>query len=39
VAHQVVGGYDDGTFRPAANATRAQVSKILFQAFALPNRR
>ena len=38
-AHEVVGGYADGTFRPDNSATRAQVSKILFQAFAIPNRR
>jgi hypothetical protein len=30
--HGVVGGYDDGTFRPANNATRGQISKIVANA-------
>ncbi len=28
-AHQIVGGYADGTFRPAANVTRGQLAKIV----------
>jgi hypothetical protein len=36
-AHAIVGGYPDGTFRPAANATRAQFCKILFQTFSVPS--
>jgi hypothetical protein len=43
--HQLIGGYTCGSpgepcpglyFRPGALATRAQLSKILFQAFAVP---
>ena len=34
--HAIVGGYSDGTFRPATNATRAQFCKILYQTFGLP---
>jgi hypothetical protein len=37
-AHGIVGGYSDGTFRPTRSATRAQFTKILYQAFALPTR-
>ena len=33
VAHQVVGGYADATFHPTANATRGQMSKILYLAL------
>lgn len=29
-AHGVLGGYADGTFRPAANVTRAQLAKMLY---------
>jgi hypothetical protein len=29
VSHGIVGGYPDGTFRPDALLTRAQLSKIL----------
>ncbi|HEX9990851.1 MAG TPA: S-layer homology domain-containing protein [Chloroflexia bacterium] len=32
----VVGGYEDGTFRPGNNATRAQLSKIMQNAFSTP---
>ena len=44
-AHTIVGGYDCGApgepcpgryFRPEAFATRAQLSKMIFQAFAVP---
>lgn len=31
--HAILGGYSDGTFRPGANATRGQVSKILYNAL------
>jgi hypothetical protein len=37
-AHGIVGGYSDGTFRPTNAATRAQFTKILNQAFAVPAR-
>jgi len=30
--HQIITGYADGTFRPANNATRAQISKIVCEA-------
>ncbi len=33
VAHGILGGYSDGTFRPANNATRGQISKILYNAL------
>ena len=26
----IIGGYDDGSFRPRANMTRAQVCKVLY---------
>ena len=32
-ARGIIGGYADGTFRPEANATRGQVSKIVANAF------
>jgi hypothetical protein len=35
-AHGAVGGYSDGTFRPAASATRAQLSKMLYLAMTTP---
>jgi hypothetical protein len=35
-AKGVIGGYDDGTFRPGNYATRAQLSKILQNAFTMP---
>jgi len=47
VAHNIVGGYDCGGpgepcpgryFRPDRYATRAQLSKMLYQAFGLPSR-
>ena len=28
-AHGVLGGYSDGTFRPGADVTRAQLAKII----------
>jgi hypothetical protein len=31
-AHGVIGGYGDGTFRPGADVTRAQVSKMVSNA-------
>jgi hypothetical protein len=34
--HGVISGYADGTFRPGNPATRGQVSKIVFEAVALP---
>jgi hypothetical protein len=34
-AHGVVSGYADGTFRPNANATRAQLSKMLYIAISV----
>jgi hypothetical protein len=33
VCHGVLGGYADGTFRPAANATRGQIAKIVYNAL------
>ncbi len=33
VNHNVVSGYGDGTFRPGNPVTRAQLSKILYQAM------
>ena len=36
-AHNIVGGYSDGTFRPLNLATRAQFCKMLFQAYAVPS--
>jgi len=29
VCHQIIGGYNDGTFRPGEPATRGQISKIV----------
>jgi hypothetical protein len=31
-SHGVIGGYTDGTFRPSADLTRAQIAKMLFIA-------
>jgi hypothetical protein len=31
-AHQIITGYDDGTFRPFNNATRGQIAKIVVGA-------
>jgi hypothetical protein len=31
--HTVISGYGDGTFRPGNPVTRAQLSKILYQAM------
>lgn len=36
VTHGVVGGYQDGTFRPGNNATRAQLSKMLALSLQQP---
>jgi hypothetical protein len=33
-AHGVIAGYSDGTFRPSASVTRAQVAKMIFTARA-----
>jgi hypothetical protein len=33
--HGVIGGYSDGTFRPANNTTRGQLSKIIVLAYNL----
>jgi hypothetical protein len=35
-AHGVVAGYADGTFRPANEATRSQLSRMLSTALQLP---
>ena len=35
-AHNIVGGYGDGTFRPTAEATRGQLSKMLHEALIQP---
>lgn len=35
----IIRGFPDGTFRPAAPLTRAQLAVLLTQAFALPARR
>ena len=34
--HSVISGYADGTFRPSANATRGQISKIVYNAVTAP---
>jgi hypothetical protein len=33
VCHGMINGYSDGTFRPAANATRGQIAKIVYFAL------
>jgi hypothetical protein len=33
VCHGMINGYSDGTFRPTANATRGQISKIVYYAL------
>jgi hypothetical protein len=33
VCHGAINGYADGTFRPGANATRGQISKITYYAL------
>jgi subtilisin len=33
VCHGMINGYSDGTFRPGANATRGQISKIVYYAL------
>lgn len=35
-SRNVIGGYQDGTFRPSANINFAEAAKILVGAFALP---
>jgi hypothetical protein len=35
-AHGIISGYADGTFRPGNNATRGQISKIVYQAITQP---
>jgi len=32
--HGIISGYNDGTFRPGNNATRGQISKIVYEARA-----
>ena len=34
--HQIISGYADGTFRPGNNATRGQISKIVYAAITAP---
>jgi hypothetical protein len=34
--HQFISGYSDGTFRPGNNATRGQISKIVYLAITSP---
>jgi hypothetical protein len=34
--HGVISGYSDGTFRPGNNATRGQISKIVYNAVTQP---
>ena len=34
--HQIISGYQDGTFRPDNNATRGQISVIVYQATTNP---
>ena len=34
--HSVIGGYSDGTFRPGTNATRGQISVIVYRALGSP---
>jgi hypothetical protein len=33
VCHSILGGYADGTFQPSNNATRGQISKIVYYAL------
>jgi hypothetical protein len=35
-SHGIISGYDDGTFRPQNNATRGQISKIVYEAVTRP---
>jgi hypothetical protein len=35
-SHGIISGYSDGTFRPGNNATRGQISKIVYQAITAP---
>ncbi len=34
--HEIISGYSDGTFRPGNNATRGQISKIVYNAITGP---
>jgi len=36
VSHQVIGGYGDGTFRPANSALRGQICKVVYLAIRNP---
>ncbi|MEO8285153.1 MAG: SBBP repeat-containing protein [Chloroflexota bacterium] len=36
LSHNILSGYPDGTFRPGNNATRGQLSKIMFNAITQP---
>ncbi len=38
VNHNIISGYNDGTFRPSTNATRGQISKIIYGALTAPLR-
>lgn len=35
-SHNLISGYSDGTFRPGNNATRGQISKIVYSAITQP---
>ena len=34
--HGIISGYADGTFRPGNNATRGQISKIVYNSVTTP---
>ena len=34
--HGIISGYSDGTFRPNNNATRGQISVIVYRAITSP---
>ncbi len=36
VAHSIVGGYSDGTFRPANGVTRAELTRFLYRVIQQP---
>jgi hypothetical protein len=35
-SHGIISGYGDGTFQPGNNATRGQISKVVYQAVTRP---